>query len=48
MVACVTSFLMPAAFRKLIAMSDTVSVANCMEGLKLLRWLRNFFNRFGP
>jgi hypothetical protein len=25
-----------------------VSVLNWMEGLKLLRWLRKFCNRFGP
>jgi Pyruvate/2-oxoacid:ferredoxin oxidoreductase delta subunit len=29
-------------------LSRCISVVNCMEGLKLLGWLRKFCNHFGP
>jgi hypothetical protein len=38
-VASVVSFLMTRASRKGIALSDSVSIVNWMEGLKLLKWL---------
>jgi hypothetical protein len=30
------------------ALSDSISIVNWMEGLKLLKWLRMFCNRSGP
>jgi hypothetical protein len=34
--------------QKGIALSDSISIVNWMEGLKLLRWLRKFCNCFEP
>jgi hypothetical protein len=34
--------------QKWIDLSDSISIVNWMEGLKLLRWLRKFFNHSGP
>jgi hypothetical protein len=34
--------------QKRTALSDSISIVNWMEGLKLLRWLRKFCNCSGP
>jgi hypothetical protein len=38
----VISILMTKTSRKVIAVSDSISIENWMEGLKLLKWLRKF------